>query len=77
MKFDILVEKYKRMAANMSLDEIAKKHKVAVSKLKKQLKMGKEVEKEHGGNIKKATKVAMDHLAENPMYYSKLKKAKL
>jgi len=77
MKFDVLVEKYKRMAANMSLNDIAKKHNVTVTKLKKQLKMGKKVEREHGGNTKKATKVAMDHLAENPRYYSKLKKAKL
>ena len=77
MKFDILVEKYKRMAANMSLGKIAKKHDVEISKLKEQLKMGKKVEREHGGNIKKATKIAMDHLAEDPKYYSKLKKAKL
>jgi hypothetical protein len=77
MQFDYFVEKYKREAKGMDVEDIAKKHKVPVSTIKKQLKIGKKVEKEHGGNIKKAKKVAMDHLAENPKYYTKLKKAKL
>jgi hypothetical protein len=77
MQFDYLVEKYKRMSAGMDVEDIAKKHKVSVSTVKKQIKMGQKVEKEHGVNIKKAKKIAMDHLAENPKYYTKLKKAKL
>lgn len=77
MQFDYLVEKYKRMSFGMDLEDIAKKHKVSVSTIKKQLKIGKRVELEHGGNLKKAKKVAMDHLAENPKYYTKLKKAGL
>lgn len=77
MKFDYLVEKYKRMSAGMDEEDIAKKHKVSVSTIKKQIKMGQKVEKEHGVNIKKAKRIAMDHLAENPKYYTKLKKAKL
>jgi len=71
------LEKYKRMSAGMDLEDIAKKHDVSVSTIKKQIKMGQKVEKEHGVNIKKAKRIAMDHLAENPKYYSKLKKAKL
>lgn len=77
MKFDAILEKYKRRAAGMDVEDIASMHKVPVSTIKKQLKIGKKVELEHGGNTKKAQKVAMDHLAENPKYYTKLKKAKL
>lgn len=71
------LEKYKRESKGMDVEDIAKKHKVNPSVIKKQLNMGKKVELEHGGSIKKAKKVAMDHLAENPKYYTKLKKAKL
>jgi hypothetical protein len=77
MKFDVLVEKYKRMSVGMDVKDIAKKHGVSLSTIKKQLNIGKKVELEHGGNLKKATKIAMDHLAENPKYYTKLKKAGL
>lgn len=77
MKFDAILEKYKRRAAGLDVKNIANMHDVPVSAIKKQLKIGKKVELEHGGNTKKAQKVAMDHLAENPKYYTKLKKAKL
>jgi uncharacterized protein YjcR len=77
MQFDQLVEKYKRMAAGMDVKDIAKKGHVSPSTIKKQLKLGKEVEKEHGGSAKKAKNTAMDHLAEKPKYYTKLKKAGL
>jgi len=70
MQFDYLVEKYKRMSSGMDLEDIARKHDVSVSTIKKQIKMGQKVEKEHGVNIKKAKRIAMDHLAENPKYYS-------
>lgn len=42
-----------------------------------QLKMGIEVEKEHTQDVALATKIAMDHLKEDPKYYSKLKAAGL
>lgn len=42
-----------------------------------QLKIGIEVEKEHTDDEKVAEKIARDHLAEDPHYYSKLKKAGL
>jgi len=42
--------------------------------INKQLKMGIEVEKEHTDDAKKAKEIAMDHLWEDPKYYSKLKK---
>ena len=40
----------------------------------RQMDMGKKVEKEHEVNDLEATKIASDHLEEDPKYYSKLKK---
>lgn len=37
-----------------------------------QLQMGIEIEQEHTPDIEVATKIAADHLCENPMYYSYL-----
>lgn len=39
-----------------------------------QLKMGIEVEKEHTTDAKVAETIAKHHLAEDPKYYTKLKK---
>ena len=41
---------------------------------KKQILMGKEVEKEHSDNPKQAIEIAKDHLAELPDYYTRLNK---
>ena len=43
----------------------------------KQIEKGIEVEKEHGGTDVEAAKIAIDHLGEDPEYYTKLKKAGL
>ena len=40
----------------------------------KQLALGTEVEMEHVDDRKLAQEIAMDHLAEDPKYYTKLKK---
>jgi hypothetical protein len=41
-----------------------------------ELKVGIEVEREHvDGNTERATEIALDHLAENPKYYSELVKS--
>lgn len=61
-------------SANMSLDDIAKKHNVSIDLIKQQLEMGIKVEQEHTTSLKIAEKIAMDHLTEDPHYYSKLKK---
>ncbi len=42
-----------------------------------ELKMGIKVEKEHTDDISLAKKIAMDHLKEDPRYYTKLKNAGL
>ena len=63
---------------------LAKQAKVDISDLcPKQLKMGVEVEREHGGKMGKDTKIvkndgdalkiAVAHLREDPKYYTKLK----
>ena len=43
----------------------------------KQLRIGIKVEMEHTDDLDMAKKIALDHLAENPRYYTKLKRAGL
>jgi len=67
------------LSKGMTLKDIAKKHNENYDdkyylKLQSELKKGISVEKEHTGNLKLAKKIAMDHLVENPKYYSELKK---
>jgi hypothetical protein len=67
---------------NKSLEDIAKKHdkkgyyhiQDMIKSLKKQLEMGMKVEMEHTDSEVKAKEIAMDHLWEDPSYYTKLKK---
>lgn len=54
--------------------QIAKKHKVSLETILKQLKMGKNVEKEHTTKENVAKIIALHHLGELPDYYSRLKK---
>lgn len=62
------------LADGKSLEDIAKYHKVSIEDLKKQWNMGIDVEKEHTDDNLKADEIVKDHLAEDPKYYSKLKK---
>jgi hypothetical protein len=57
-----------------SVEKIAEKHGVSVAKIQKQLKMGIKIEKEHTNNKEEAEGIALQHLAEKPDYYSRLKK---
>jgi hypothetical protein len=67
---------------NKKLIDIAKKHDKKgyydidnmMETLKKELSKGIKVEMEHTNNRQRAKEIAMDHLYENPKYYSKLKK---
>lgn len=59
----------------MSPEEIAKKHKLNLSAINSQLKMGIKVESEHTGSKQMARMIALQHLEELPDYYSRLKKA--
>lgn len=56
---------------------ISEAYNQVVEKKNNQLKIGKQVEKEHTKSSKKAEKIAKDHLKEDPKYYTKLKKAGL
>lgn len=68
------------LSQNMTLEDIARKHdskgyydiKDMVSLLQQELNKGIEVEKEHTSSEEEARKIAMDHLVENPKYYSRL-----
>ena len=70
------------LADNKTLVQIAKKHdakgyyhiKDMIKSLKKQIEMGLKVEMEHTNDKDKAMEITMDHLWEDPSYYSKLKK---
>jgi hypothetical protein len=63
-----------QLSKGKTLEEIAASHNVDLEELKKELLMGIEVEKEHTSSEKMASRIAMDHLTEDPIYYSKLKK---
>lgn len=65
------------LADNMSLEQIAKKHKMKMSDLYQEFKKGIKVEFEHTKDKDKAKEITKDHLVENPKYYSKLLSAGL
>ena len=67
------------LSKGMSLKDIAKKHnknydEKYYEKLQSELRKGISIETEHTGDVKMAKKIAMDHLVENPKYYTELKK---
>jgi hypothetical protein len=57
-----------------SVEQIAKKHRMDVSDIQKQLDMGAPIEHEHTNNKKLAVEIALQHLDEIPDYYTRLKK---
>jgi len=61
------------LSSGMSLEDLAKKHSVSIEDLKSQLEMGMKVEMEHTSDEDMAREIAMDHLTEDPEYYTKLK----
>lgn len=62
------------LSDKLSIGDIALKHKVGVEELTKQFLQGFKKEFEHTKNEKEASEIAMDHLSEDPKYYTKLKK---
>lgn len=63
------------LADGKKVKDIAKKHRVDISKIQKQISKGIKVEKEHTDDPNKAKEIAMDHVMENPKYYDELKKS--
>jgi hypothetical protein len=57
-----------------TVEQIAKKHRMDVSDIQKQLDMGAPIEHEHTRNKKLAVEIALQHLDEFPDYYTRLKK---
>jgi hypothetical protein len=65
------------LAEGMTLSQIAKKHKVSLKELQKQVDKGMKAESEHTSSKREQMKIVKDHLYENPKYYTLLKKAGL
>jgi hypothetical protein len=63
-----------RLAKNKSVLDLARKHDVSVDIIRKALDAGTKVELEHTKDQAVARKIAMDHVLEDPEYYTKLKK---
>jgi hypothetical protein len=57
-----------------SVEEIAKKHRLDVSFIQRQLDMGEPIEHEHTKDHELAMDIALQHLDEIPDYYTRLKK---
>ena len=57
-----------------TVEQIAKKHRLDVSFIQKQLNMGEPIEHEHTQDHKLAKEIALQHLDEIPDYYTRLKK---
>jgi hypothetical protein len=65
------------LSSGKSLKQIAEMHNVSLAHINEELAKGLEVEKEHFSDFKERTRVAKDHLVENPNYYTILEKAGL
>jgi hypothetical protein len=66
-----------RKGDNETIKLLAKKHGTDEINIRKQLKMGIEIEMEHSNDRKKSKEIATDHIWENLNYYTKLKKTGL
>ena len=66
-----------QLAGGKTLEDIANKHKADITELQRELEKGAKVEHEHTGSEEEAKKIAMDHLFEDPKYYTKLSKVGL
>ncbi len=62
------------LADDLTKKDIADKFNIKVSDINKELSLGVKIEKEHTADEKIAKEIALDHLAEIPDYYSRLKK---
>jgi len=65
------------LSEGKSIEDIAAMHNVSVSQIENQLQKGIQVEAEHTSDIQDQTRIAMDHLVENPNYYDILANAHL
>jgi hypothetical protein len=61
-------------AESACIEDLATRHGVSLEEITNQLEMGLKVEMEHTEDMGVAKKIALDHLAEDPHYYTKLAK---
>ena len=66
-----------QLKAHKTVEQIARKHRLDVSFIANQLKMGVPIEHEHTKNNVVAMDIALQHLDEIPDYYTRLKKMEL
>jgi hypothetical protein len=64
----------KKLKSHKTVEQIAKKHRLEVSFIQKQLDMGEPIEHEHTKDHDLARDIALQHLDEIPDYYTRLKK---
>jgi hypothetical protein len=77
---DYWIDEFKNgghLSKGKSLKQIAEMHNVSLAHINEELAKGLEVEKEHFADFKERTRVAKDHLVENPNYYTILEKSGL
>jgi len=60
------------LAKGLSLSDIAKKHNISDTEITDEFKKGYKVEREHTTDSDVAKEIALDHLFEDPKYYTKL-----
>jgi hypothetical protein len=63
-----------KIKSHKTVEQIAKKHRLSVSFIRKQLDMGEPIEHEHTKDHTLAMDIALQHLDEIPDYYTRLKK---
>jgi hypothetical protein len=63
-----------KFKSHKTVEQIAKKHRLEVSFIQKQLDMGEPIEHEHTQDHELAKDIALQHLDEIPDYYTRLKK---
>ena len=63
-----------KFKSHKTVEQIAKKHRLDVSFIQKQLDMGEPIEHEHTKDHDLAKDIALQHLDEIPDYYTRLKK---
>ena len=60
-------------AEGLTIQDIAKKHKVPIGDIRKEIKLGAKIEMEHTDSKAKAKEIAMDHVTEFHDFYSNKK----
>ena len=63
-----------KFKSHKTVEQIAKKHRMDVSFIQRQLDMGEPIEHEHTQDHELAKDIALQHLDEIPDYYTRLKK---